>query len=243
MPTETQLKQQAKRLLAYLVPFTSSAFKYAHCLEAMARVYGARNWNTLLAQVATPAETRSPTPTDLSGYQSILLYGMSGSGKSVLAKRLALEDYAAGKPLVVLDHGRSWFHLMQGLEADIRTPQPNGDVTLNWPMSRRVFNQPRLLELEGLTRRGFNSEPLSERCLLLLRSYLDAIPLTENTTVIAEEQYFAFAEPALRTAVVEFIIRANRIGCRIIVTAQHLKDFADVEAFGFLTPIGVGTRF
>lgn len=234
MPTESQLKQQAKRLLAYLVPFTGPGFKYSNCLEAVARLHGARNWSTLLATADAPETALPVLPPNT------LLHGKSGSGKTVTAKRIALAAYAAGTPLVVLDNGLGWRHQMELLEAEVyRVGFDGKGDTLSAP-AHRVFNQPRLIDFTALPQTDA-APSLEKQALLRLREHLGTIPLTKNTLLVVDEQYYVFRQPALRDLVVSFIVKAHHQECRILVLTQMRDDLKDATALSFLEPVAVSS--
>ncbi len=52
----TGFRGEAKRLASYLTE-VGRPLKHGQCLDAVARVHGARDWNVLAAQAATPAES------------------------------------------------------------------------------------------------------------------------------------------------------------------------------------------
>lgn len=216
MPTISEFKAQAKRLLAYLVPHTYPSFKHTHCLEAVARAHGYRNWSTLHAALSSAAPSEKPVARPVT-----YLYGPVGRAKTAAARRIALADYSAGHSLAIVGHGGVWCHLMQALEGAITELQEHGSLLHKGAVLHS--DTPNLLELE----RGLRGAPYSEgkaAAAAELSGYFQQIEVGPQATVIVDEAGVILRHPVIGPPVLAFIRQAHAAGAHVLIIAQSVSD-------------------
>jgi len=120
MPS-TEYAEQARRLQSFLRANPQRAISLAEgklstCLEAVAALHGARNWNTLSAR-ADRSSRPTPEPADLplpllEGYLEEgdveYVYGKTGTGKSADTRNRITHALSVGYQVTILDIGRSY---------------------------------------------------------------------------------------------------------------------------------------
>lgn len=139
MTLET-FKAQARRLQAFLKSNSAHAqglsqAKHASCLEAVAAVHGARNWNTLQGMVARAEPVAQPGITQMQGPPDLApafaglsagdvqyVEGCSGSGKTYGTTIDIVAAVGEGYHVTVLDCGRSYHHLALALNGVSSSP-------------------------------------------------------------------------------------------------------------------------
>jgi type IV secretory pathway VirB4 component len=119
--SSNEYTEQARRLQSFLRanPEQATALsegKLSTCLEAVAALHGARNWNTLSARgerplkiAMQPSQTRWPLLEGYLGAGEVeYVYGKSGTGKSLGTRERIAAALKVGYKVTILDVGRSY---------------------------------------------------------------------------------------------------------------------------------------
>lgn len=231
-----EYKAQARRLQTFLKDHPAQAAslaqgKHASCLEAVAAVHGARNWNTLQAGDGPPSTSAVPETTaapELAPQGSVeYVCGRSGAGKS-FQTILDLADWVGkGGTATVLDVGRSYHHLALALNGVSTTPD-TADAAVKLPRAELAT-----FEFEGwqLTTKvlGHDKNPISRRWARAL-PHVQARTGSGKLLVVDELFMFTCIFKEHLHLLQDFLVQARANGTRIRLLAQSASDFDPYRA-------------
>lgn len=192
-------KAQARRLQAWLKSHPEEAERlkqgaYSACMEAVAALHGARNWNAL--QGSTAASSLSPVPVvsepsatsldDALNPGLTFVTGPYGGGKSAHVAGKMFEASQAGKSVLILDGGHSFTHFadsMGGVVVTLSALRAMGPgeqaILLAAPFVRVDF------EPDAQAERGLNPRSVHEQALPRFPR-ADVVVIDEGGTVSAK---------------------------------------------------------
>lgn len=245
-------KAQARRLQSFLKSNPSHAAglaqgKHASCLEAVAAVQGARNWNTLQASpdvfsqagmrpLASAVQTHPAAtgalqagPEDLPPVfgglrcgQVQYFYGTSGTGKSHQTAFDAVAALASGYTVTVLEVGRFYRHLALAFNGASTIPEQAA-------VAHKLVGAPvAAFEFEGwlLTHKLFEAEKrqVDKRWAQVL-PFLQQRQGPGHVLVVDELATLQLLLGNHRGLLVDFLVFARERGSLVHVIGQTLADF------------------
>lgn len=242
------IKAQARRLQAFLKsnPDHATALggaKHSSCLEAVAAIHGARNWNTLQAGSALPPYAKPAPVNSVPAAFALPVYivdgkplgkveymlGRSGVGKSFATVCDLAQAVSTGRSATVLDIGGSYRHLAQAL-GGVATTVETADSAVKLPSARIAA-----FEFEGWQRTlkvlGFERYPIADLWSRGVLPHLRPRLLPGNVLVVDEFFMFTSVFKQYLPMLLSFLQEAKSVGMYIRIIGQDRGDFATLETF------------